>query len=70
MVMASCPYCHRRFDTEQSDALPFCSRRCRMADLNGWLSEEYSVPVDIQKEMERQALGEDDDACESDDDEA
>jgi endogenous inhibitor of DNA gyrase (YacG/DUF329 family) len=25
---------------------PFCSERCKMADLGRWLSEEYRVPDD------------------------
>lgn len=24
---------------------PFCSERCRMADLGRWLSEDYRVPA-------------------------
>jgi endogenous inhibitor of DNA gyrase (YacG/DUF329 family) len=37
-----CVYCRRR----QVDLAwqPFCSERCRMADLGRWLSEDYRVP--------------------------
>jgi len=37
-----CVYCRR----EPIDARwpPFCSERCKMADLGRWLSEDYRVP--------------------------
>jgi uncharacterized protein len=37
-------YCRR----EPVDARwrPFCSERCKMADLGRWLSEDYRVPDD------------------------
>ncbi len=25
---------------------PFCSMRCKLADLNNWLNERYSIPVE------------------------
>jgi len=39
-----CVYCRR----EPVDARwrPFCSERCKMADLGRWLSEDYRVPDD------------------------
>ena len=45
MTAVRCPKCGRRFDSEQSPALPFCSDRCRLIDLGGWLEEKYGVPV-------------------------
>ena len=39
-----CPQCGKRFDREQTDAMPFCCKRCRLIDLGGWLNEEHSVP--------------------------
>jgi len=41
-----CPICRKRFDSEQSSSLPFCSERCRSVDLGRWLGESYSVPVE------------------------
>jgi len=38
--------CERFFDPEQSTALPFCSVRCRLADLNRWLKEGYGLPYE------------------------
>ena len=40
-----CPTCEKHFESTQSTALPFCSRRCREIDLGRWLSEEYAVPA-------------------------
>jgi len=37
-----CPYCRRR----PADPVwrPFCSERCKLADLGRWLSGDYRVP--------------------------
>lgn len=44
-VYITCPSCHVKFRLEpQSEFLPFCSERCRLADLRAWLVEERSVP--------------------------
>jgi endogenous inhibitor of DNA gyrase (YacG/DUF329 family) len=37
-----CVYCHRR--QIHPEWRPFCSERCKMADLGRWLLEEYRVP--------------------------
>ena len=37
-----CVYCHRQ--PMEPAWQPFCSERCRMADLGRWLSEDYRVP--------------------------
>jgi len=29
---------------------PFCSQRCKLADLGAWASGQYSVPSDIDEE--------------------
>jgi endogenous inhibitor of DNA gyrase (YacG/DUF329 family) len=34
------------FDPATSQAMPFCSDRCRQIDLGRWLRESYSVPVE------------------------
>lgn len=45
MRILKCPHCGNLFRQDQSSALPFCSERCRLIDLGGWLDEKYSVPV-------------------------
>ncbi len=39
---SSCAYCGRR--PAQPAWRPFCSERCKLADLGRWLSEDYRVP--------------------------
>lgn len=36
---------------ETSDFFPFCSKRCKLIDLNGWFEDKYviSTPVEKQK---------------------
>ena len=41
---ATCAYCRRH--PVDPDWRPFCSERCRMADLGGWISGDYRVPGD------------------------
>ena len=38
-----CVYCRQR--PVESAFRPFCSQRCKMADLGRWLSGSYHVPV-------------------------
>jgi len=46
-----CPTCKRSFDAAddanpgQRRPLPFCSARCRMADLGSWLDGNYRIPA-------------------------
>ena len=50
--MPRCPTCKRPVRAEQGAPapegeaarfLPFCSQRCKLADLHGWLNERYVV---------------------------
>lgn len=41
-----CPTCRRPFEPDLSSTMmPFCSVRCKMADLNRWFDEEIGLPV-------------------------
>lgn len=44
MEQVRCSICHKLFDPEKSQALPFCSPRCKQIDLGRWLDERYSLP--------------------------
>ncbi|MDO4551119.1 MAG: DNA gyrase inhibitor YacG [Planctomycetia bacterium] len=57
MTFIHCPCCGKLFELEISEAPPFCSARCKMADLNCWLSESYSLPVDINAFIEEKIAG-------------
>lgn len=39
-----CPECRRRFsDAEARSSLPFCTERCKLADLGRWLGGEHAI---------------------------
>ena len=47
-----CPICRTKFVVSDGESFaPFCSRRCKDADLNRWLSEGYSVPVETERPL-------------------
>jgi endogenous inhibitor of DNA gyrase (YacG/DUF329 family) len=50
MATMICATCGCSFSSEESDALPFCSERCRLVDLNRWLNEEYGLPSEDEVE--------------------
>jgi hypothetical protein len=52
MKQIRCPVCGKLFDPTATEAMPFCSRRCRMIDLGRWLGEEYTIPVAEQDDEE------------------
>lgn len=45
MTPLICPTCGRSFES-QTDAMPFCSHRCRLIDLGRWLDEEIGLPAE------------------------
>jgi endogenous inhibitor of DNA gyrase (YacG/DUF329 family) len=46
---ARCPTCEKPLppqrDAAAAQVAPFCSERCKMADLGRWLRGEYAVPA-------------------------
>ncbi len=38
-----CPKCGKNAHYEDNPYRPFCSKRCRMSDLYGWMEEEYVI---------------------------
>ena len=46
MAILACPTCEKLFDSETTEAMPFCSKRCQMVDLGRWLDEEHGIPYD------------------------
>ncbi|MGD9127319.1 MAG: DNA gyrase inhibitor YacG [Planctomycetia bacterium] len=50
MPKVKCPVCGKPFDADSSEAMPFCSPRCRDIDLNRWVSEEYGLPYASEDE--------------------
>lgn len=45
-----CPTCERVIEEAPEDypPRPFCSPRCKLADLSNWMNEVYRVPCDEQ----------------------
>ncbi len=69
LVESRCVYpgCGRKFTYEPSDlkgsSFPFCSARCKGADLGNWVSESYRVPgmPDTRDDEEENAAPQHDD---------
>jgi endogenous inhibitor of DNA gyrase (YacG/DUF329 family) len=41
-----CPTCKKLFEPNlDSTTMPFCSLRCKLADLNRWFEEEVGLPM-------------------------
>jgi uncharacterized protein len=57
-VYGKCPTCGRKLDREQAAASsrPFCSERCRTADLGKWLDGGYRITAPISEEDLDQGL--------------
>ncbi len=53
-----CPVCKQ--NEPHLDFMPFCSKLCRLTDLNRWLSDVYAIPTDDQAD-EAQEGAEDED---------
>ena len=52
----TCPYCGKPAPTGADNRWrPFCSERCRLADLGGWFSGRYSIPAAPPEADEPQA---------------
>ncbi|MEL0082816.1 MAG: DNA gyrase inhibitor YacG [Gammaproteobacteria bacterium] len=46
MTSVPCPRCQTMAEwTDDNPYRPFCSQRCKLSDLDGWLTEEYTIPV-------------------------
>ena len=54
MSAQRCPNCEILFSPEDSDAMPFCSERCRQVDLGAWLDERHGLPFESNDESEEE----------------
>jgi hypothetical protein len=51
-----CPVCHKvvkasvQEKTEETRFFPFCSERCRLIDLGGWLDGRYKIISESQSQ--------------------
>ena len=55
-----CPICRKPVDSEADANFPFCSERCRTADLGNWAAERYKIssPAMDESEIEENPAGE------------
>jgi uncharacterized protein len=53
-----CPICRREVALEANEFRPFCSERCKLIDLDNWLSGRYRVSTPVES-WENQAGTED-----------
>ena len=50
MALITCATCRQPFDSDKSEAMPFCSERCRLVDLHRWLNETNSLPIEREED--------------------
>jgi endogenous inhibitor of DNA gyrase (YacG/DUF329 family) len=46
MKRVKCPNCGKITNWENNPYRPFCSEKCKLADLSRWLNEEYTISVE------------------------
>ena len=44
-MVRRCPICKKEVVSEGNPFRPFCSERCKLIDLDNWLSERYRITV-------------------------
>jgi hypothetical protein len=42
-MQVKCPTCQRAIEWASAPYRPFCSERCRLIDLGGWLTERHAI---------------------------
>ena len=48
VMAAQCPICKRAIpDDAPAPPFPFCSQRCKLVDLDGWLNGRYVVSEEL-----------------------
>jgi hypothetical protein len=45
-----CPICKKKTTWEENPWRPFCSERCKLIDLGKWVTEDYKIEGEEQKE--------------------
>ena len=51
-MQVKCPTCQRAIEWADAPYRPFCSERCRLIDLGGWLSERHAIPGETEHRAE------------------
>ena len=50
MLLRPCPICRKPVLWETTPSRPFCSERCRMADLGRWFRGDYAIGRPIEED--------------------
>lgn len=58
-LLVSCPSCGKKLLWEESPYRPFCSERCKLADLGKWLDEDYRISSPLEDESDQPVEKED-----------
>ena len=45
-----CPICKKEAPYQGNPHRPFCSERCKLIDLDNWLSERYRISTPVEAE--------------------
>lgn len=53
-----CPICHHDAQREGNPYRPFCSERCKLIDLDNWLSGRYRIPTPAERSEGETGLAE------------
>jgi endogenous inhibitor of DNA gyrase (YacG/DUF329 family) len=61
MARACCPTCKQPLTgaaerAEPGSSFPFCSVRCKLADLGAWLNESYRIPGERLEDLDDEVL--------------
>ncbi len=48
-MMIKCPRCAKESPYSGNPFRPFCSERCKLIDLGGWISGTYAIPLSEQE---------------------
>lgn len=54
-IVKKCAQCQKDIPLDENGKMPFfpfCSQRCQQVDLGRWLSESYTIPVDVPEHHE------------------
>jgi hypothetical protein len=57
-----CPICRTEGPWEGNPHRPFCSERCRLIDLGGWIEGRYRIPGKEVKPEDKKEDGDDEES--------
>jgi len=61
-----CPICRENANRAGNTYRPFCSKRCKLLDLESWMSERYRVPVDEESSDREESFAEEEPSSSND----